>query len=64
MVPHSSILAWRIPLTEEPGGLQFRGSQTQTQLKHTCIGDSPHIVQYTLVAYCVLNTLCFLILYP
>ena len=22
MVTHSSILAWRIPLTEEPGGLQ------------------------------------------
>ena len=24
---HSSILAWRIPWTEEPGGLQFTGSQ-------------------------------------
>ena len=24
---HSSILAWRIPLTEEPGGLQSTGSQ-------------------------------------
>ena len=23
----SSILAWRIPLTEKPGGLQFMGSQ-------------------------------------
>ena len=23
----SSILAWRIPRTEEPGGLQFMGSQ-------------------------------------
>ena len=27
MATHSSILAWRIPLTEEPGGLQSRGSQ-------------------------------------
>ena len=27
MVTHSSILAWRIPWTEEPGGLQFRGLQ-------------------------------------
>ena len=27
MVTHSSILAWRIPWTEEPGGLQFIGSQ-------------------------------------
>ena len=24
---HSSILAWRIPWTEEPGGLQSTGSQ-------------------------------------
>ena len=24
---HSSILAWRIPQTEEPGGLQSMGSQ-------------------------------------
>ena len=24
---HSSILAWRIPWTEEPGGLQFMGSR-------------------------------------
>ena len=24
---HSSTLAWRIPWTEEPGGLQFTGSQ-------------------------------------
>ena len=27
MVTHSSILAWKIPWTEEPGGLQFMGSQ-------------------------------------
>ena len=27
MAAHSSILAWRIPLTEEPGGLQSMGSQ-------------------------------------
>ena len=27
MATHSSILAWRIPLTEEPGGLQSTGSQ-------------------------------------
>ena len=28
MATHSSILAWRISQTEEPGGLQFVGSQT------------------------------------
>ena len=27
MAIHSSILAWRIPWTEEPGGLQSTGSQ-------------------------------------
>ena len=27
MASHSSILAWRIPWTEEPGGLQSMGSQ-------------------------------------
>ena len=27
MATHSSILAWKIPWTEEPGGLQSTGSQ-------------------------------------
>ena len=27
MATHPSILAWRIPWTEEPDGLQFMGSQ-------------------------------------
>ena len=27
MATHSSILAWKIPWTEEPGGLQSKGSQ-------------------------------------
>ena len=26
MATHSSVLAWRVPWTEEPGGLQSRGS--------------------------------------
>ena len=32
MATHSSILAWRISWTEEPGGLQSMGSQSQTRL--------------------------------
>ena len=32
MATHSSILAWEILRTEEPGGLQSMGSQSQTQL--------------------------------
>ena len=38
MATHSSILAWRIPWTEEPGPIQSMGSQkSQTLLndKHT-----------------------------
>ena len=27
MATHSSIIAWKIPWTEEPGGLQSMGSQ-------------------------------------
>ena len=30
MATHSSILAWRIPWTEEPGGLQSMGLQRDT----------------------------------
>ena len=30
MAAHSGILAWRIPWTEEPGGLQSTGLQSQT----------------------------------
>ena len=36
MATHSSVLAWRIPRTEEPGGLQSTGlqeSDTTEQLK-------------------------------
>ena len=33
MATHSSILAWTIPWTEEPGGLQSIGPPSQTQLK-------------------------------
>ena len=29
---HSSILAWKVPMTEEPGGLQSLGLQSWTQL--------------------------------
>ena len=43
MATHSSILAWEIPWTEEPGGLQSMGSQrvrhdlvTNPQRHHRC----------------------------
>ena len=41
---HSSILAWRIPWTEDPGGLQSTGSQrvghdsaTKQKQTHVCV---------------------------
>ena len=34
MATHSSILTWRIPWTEEPGGLQSVGLQSQTRLSN------------------------------
>ena len=34
MATHSSILAWKIPWTEEPGGLQSMGSQSWTPLSN------------------------------
>ena len=55
MATHSSVLAWRIPGTGEPGGLPSVGSQSRTRLKRlssssssssidTCRGmnESPH----------------------
>ena len=36
MATHFSILAWEVPWTEEPGGLQSMRPQSQTQLStHT-----------------------------
>ena len=45
MATHSSILAWKIPWTEEPGCLQFKGSKRVKQdwvSKHK--GESYHIL--------------------
>ena len=33
MATHSSILAWRVPWAEEPGGLQSMGSQVSDMTK-------------------------------
>ena len=41
MATHSSILAWRIPWTEEPGGLQSIGSQ---RVRHDRFSISVHLV--------------------
>ena len=40
MATHSNILAWKIPWTEEPGGLQFMGSQRVGHDWVTSLSDS------------------------
>ena len=36
MATHSSILAWEIPQTDKPGGLQSTGSKESDTTEHTC----------------------------
>ena len=50
MATYSSILAWRIPRTEEPGRLQSMGSQesnTTEVTEHPCIHRHIHIFTHT-----------------
>ena len=39
MAAHSRILAWRVPWTEEPGGLQSTGSQ---RVRHDGVAEHTH----------------------
>ena len=47
MVTHSSILAWEIPWTEEPGGLQFMGLQ---RVGHDWVANTTTTATTTVVA--------------
>jgi len=56
MATHSSILAWRIPRKEEPGGLQSMRSQSRTWLsdlacRHVCICIIYSITCFIMVCY-------------
>ena len=42
MATHSGILAWRTPWTEEPGGLQSTGMQSQTRLSRLSMYTHTH----------------------
>ena len=52
---HSSIPAWRIPWTEEPGGLQSRGQITGLLSLHNFMMQFPIINLHTCVCMCVFN---------
>ena len=68
MATHSSILAWKIPWTEEPGGLQSVGSQgvghdrpperTHTSCLQTLYPPSCHSRAYLAEPHPGLNQLC------
>ena len=45
MATHSSIFAWRIPWTEEPGGLQSRVLQSQKWLSNKMHTASTNRIQ-------------------
>ena len=52
MAIHSSILAWEIPWTEEPYGLQSMGSQSRTRLKRVSAHTHTHTHTHTHCALC------------
>ena len=50
MATHSSIPAWRIPWTEEPGRLQFIGLQN---LGHDWVHSIRHVLTSNRLAYSI-----------
>ena len=50
MATHSSVLAWRIPGTGEPGGLPdvYGVAQSQTRLKRLSSSSSLGMIQFTI----------------
>ena len=56
MAPHSSSLAWRIPWTEEPGGLQSMGRRESGVTEHStysAIDDDLRHTHTLLVTCCL-----------
>ena len=52
---HSSILAWKIPRTEEPSGLQSMGSQ---RVRHAWTYTYTQTHTHTFIYYCSVAQLC------
>ena len=48
MATHSSVLAWRIPGTGEPGGLPSMGLQSRTRLKQLSSSSNSYIISDSL----------------
>ena len=57
MATHSSILAWRIPWTEGPGGIQSTESQSSTRLSKTeCTRVHTHTHTHTRTKWYIRNS--------
>ena len=54
MATHSSILAWEIPWTEEPGGLQFMGLQ---RVRHDLVIKQQDILHEKYIKKLTSNTI-------
>ena len=50
MATHSSVIAWRIPGTGEPGGLPSMGLQSWTRLKRLSSSSSIIIIIIIIIA--------------
>ena len=61
MATHSSILAWRIPGTEESGGLPSMGSQSWTQLMQLSSSSSSSKIFIFLNMLCIFFLSCLII---
>ena len=62
MATHSSILVWRIPWTEETGGLEFMRSQRVTYTEKLTLSHT-FTLRMDLEIFVYLKTLCIFILH-
>ena len=63
MATYSSTLAWRIPWTEEPGGLQSEG-RTESDTTERLSGSSIWILVYFISLYKTKNEVEFCVVFP
>ena len=58
MATHSSVLAWRIPWTEEPGGLQTKGDPMDCMCIYIHIYTHIYIPRHIYMCVCVCVCVC------
>ena len=64
MATHSSILAWRIPWAEEPGGLQSMLQRFRHESTHSCILSDEHTAWFfSCIVSCISLTAVMLIIF-